>query len=265
MQKFVEFLNIEKVDDINKDGFMNWMESLNHLDKTTQANRFRFVSAILTRFYENGWIKGNKFWKDVKIKVDKKVKKAADEKELEILLSVIDTTTWLGWRDVTVLLLLYRTGIRIHTLTSLKEEHIDFNEKMLVLSGDIMKNGQVLKIPLEDELLMLLDRLIRQNHEVRKRYKEKNDYVFITKSGKPTLNDYSHNNAISKRINAYSKKYGLSISPHKIRRLYATNLVRKKVPLAIISKALGHSSYEVTRRYIEMDVDEVADTLRKYL
>lgn len=58
---------------------------------------------------------------------------------------------------------------------------------------------------------------------------------------------------------------GFSISPHKIRRLYATNLVRKKVPLAIISKALGHSSYEVTQRYIEMDVDEVADTLRKYL
>lgn len=265
MQKFVEFLNIETVDEVNKEGFMEWLESLSHLDKTTQANRFRFVSAILTRFYDNGWIKGNKFWKDVKIKVDKKVKKAADERELEILLSVIDTTTWLGWRDVTVLLLLYRTGIRIHTLTSLKEEHIDFNEKMLVLSGDIMKNGQVLKIPLEDELLMLLENLIRQNHEVRKRYKEKNDYVFITKSGKPTLNDYSHNNAISKRINAYSKKYGLSISPHKIRRLYATNLVRKKVPLAIISKALGHSSYEVTQRYIEMDADEVADTLRKYL
>jgi len=53
---------------------------------------------------------------------------------------------------------------------------------MLVLSGDIMKNGQVLKIPLEDEILMLLERLIKQNHEVRKCYKEKNDYVFITKS-----------------------------------------------------------------------------------
>lgn len=265
IQKYVEFLNIKTVDDINKNGLMDYLESLDHLDRTTKANRFRFVSAILTRFHENGLIKGEKFWKDIKIKVDKKVKKAADEKELEILLSLIDTSTWIGWRDVTVLLLLYRTGIRIHTLTSLKEENISFNEKALVLSGEIMKNGRVLKLPLDDELLMLLDRLIKQNHEVRKRYKEKNDYVFITKSGKPTVNNYSHNNAISKRINAYSKKYGLSISPHKIRRLFATNLVRKKVPLAIISKALGHSSYEVTQRYIEMDVDEVADSLREYL
>ncbi|MFB7157818.1 phage integrase SAM-like domain-containing protein [Lysinibacillus sp. NPDC056232] len=72
MQKFVEFLNIETVDDINKEGFMEWLESLSHLDKTTHANRFRFVSAILTRFYDNGWIQGNKFWKDVKLKLIKK-------------------------------------------------------------------------------------------------------------------------------------------------------------------------------------------------
>ena len=103
MQKYVAFLKLETVDDINKEGFANWLESLNHLDKTTQANRFRFVSAILTRFYDNGWFKDQvKFWKDTRIKVDKKVKKAADVKELEILLSLIDTTSWIGWRDVTV-------------------------------------------------------------------------------------------------------------------------------------------------------------------
>ncbi|MEK5232040.1 hypothetical protein MHB42_09785 [Lysinibacillus sp. FSL K6-0232] len=37
MQKFVEFLNLETVEDINKDGFMNWLESLNYLDKTTSS------------------------------------------------------------------------------------------------------------------------------------------------------------------------------------------------------------------------------------
>ncbi|MFJ7952840.1 hypothetical protein ACIQZG_15055 [Lysinibacillus sp. NPDC096418] len=51
MQKYVEFLYLKTVDDINKEGFMKWLESLSHLDKVTQANRFRFVSAILTRFY----------------------------------------------------------------------------------------------------------------------------------------------------------------------------------------------------------------------
>ncbi|WP_342503800.1 tyrosine-type recombinase/integrase [Lysinibacillus sp. FSL L8-0126] len=107
------------------------------------------------------------------------------------------------------MLLLYRTGTRINTLASLKEEHINFEDKMLVLSGDIMKNHKVLKLPLDDELFALLKRLIQQNDVVRKRYKEKNDYVFITKSGKTTLNPYAHNNAISKRLYHYAKKYGL--------------------------------------------------------
>lgn len=265
--KYVDFLNLESVEEIDKAGFMLYLESLNNLDSTTKANRFRFITAILNRFYDNGWIKSkDRFWKDIKIKVSKKVKQAAEEKELEILLSLIDTSTFIGWRDVTILLLLYRSGIRIHTLASLKEEHIDFDEKVLVLSGDIMKNGRMLKLPLDDELIMLLNRLIQQNQEVRKRYKEKNDYVFITKNGKTTLNDYSHNNAISKRLNFYAKKYNLkSISPHRIRRTYATNLARKGVSIAVISSALGHGSIDITSRYIEIEMDEVAKTLRKYL
>ena len=35
MQKYVEFLNLRTVDDINKEGFMKWLESLKHLDKVT--------------------------------------------------------------------------------------------------------------------------------------------------------------------------------------------------------------------------------------
>lgn len=92
INKYVELLKLKTVDDINKEGLIEWLESLNGLDNTTKANRFRFISAIFTRFYENGWIK-EKFWKDIKIKVDKKTKQLAQEKELEILLSVIDTTT----------------------------------------------------------------------------------------------------------------------------------------------------------------------------
>ncbi|MGE7090709.1 hypothetical protein ACQKII_04480 [Lysinibacillus sp. NPDC048646] len=35
MNKYVEFLNLKTVNDINKEGFMDWLESLNYLDKTT--------------------------------------------------------------------------------------------------------------------------------------------------------------------------------------------------------------------------------------
>lgn len=263
--KFIEFIDVDYAEEINREKLLLWLEHLNNVDPTTKANRYRFISTILNRFYQNRWIEEN-FWKDIKIKVSKKSQPIAKENELEILISLINTSTFIGFRDVCVLLLLYRTGIRINTLVSLNEHHIDFENKELALSGDIMKNGRNLRLPLDDEMLELLNRLIKQNHEVRKRYKEKNDYVFISKSGKTCKSITTNNNTISKRLHFYSKKYGLkTITPHKIRRLYSTNLLKKGANISVISAALGHSSLVVTERYLSISEQEISDSLRKYL
>lgn len=263
--KFIEFIDVDYVEEIDREILLNWLNSLSKLDSSTKMNRYRFISTILNRFYENGWSK-EKFWKDIKIKVPKKVQPPAQENELEILLSLIDTTSYIGFRDVCVLLLLYKTGIRINTLVSMRECHIDFANKELALSGDIMKNGNSLRLPLDDQMLELLERLIQQNLIVRKRYKEKNDFIFLSKSGKTCQSETTNNNAISKRLHYYCKKFGLkTISPHKIRRLYSTNLLRKGANIAVISKALGHSSLGVTEKYISLSEQEIANTLREYL
>lgn len=263
--KFVDFTKIDFVEEINREIFLNWLNSLGHVDLVTKKNYYRFVVAILNRFYDNKWLH-EKFWKDIKIKVPKKVQSPAKENELEILLSLIDTSSFIGFRDVTILLLLYKTGIRINTLVNLKEQHIDFVNKELVLSGDILKNGKTLRLPLDDEMLLLLKRLIQQNHIVRKHYKQKNDYVFITKSGKWCGSATTNTNSISKRLHYYSKKYNLkTITPHKIRRLYSTNLLKKGANIAVISHALGHSSLTVTEKYISLSEEEILRKLRDYL
>lgn len=38
----MEFLKLETVDDIDKEGFMHYLESLNNLDSTTKANGLIF-------------------------------------------------------------------------------------------------------------------------------------------------------------------------------------------------------------------------------
>ena len=264
-EKFIEFIDVQYVEEIDRKKLLDWLEFLQNVNAVTKANRLRFISTILNRFHENGWIK-SKFWKDIKIKVPKKTQPLAEENELEILMSLIDTTTFIGFRDICILLLLYRTGIRINTLVSLKEHHIDIENRELALSGEIMKNGKNLRLPLDDEMLELLNRLIKQNHEVRRRYREKNDFVFITKTGKTCQSLTTNNNAITKRLHFYSRKYGLkSITPHKIRRLYSTNLLKKGANISVISAALGHSSLVVTERYLSLSEKEISDSLRKFL
>lgn len=264
LRLFVEFSNVEFVEDINKDNLIEWIHADNN-QSATKANRYRFMCAILQRFFTNNWIP-TQFWKGVKVKVPRKQQMPAQENELEILLSLIDTSTWIGYRDVCILLVLYRTGIRVNTLVEMREEHVDFHNRELALSADIMKNSKPLRLPLDDELLELLEKLIQQNQVIRKRYRQKNNLVFITKNGTSCQSPNSNNNSISKRLHYYSSKYGFkTISPHKIRRLYATNLLKKKANISVISSALGHSSIVVTEKYLSLTDREVSDELRKYL
>ncbi|MGE7808690.1 hypothetical protein [Lysinibacillus capsici] len=72
------------------------------------------------------------FWTNIKIKVNTSVKEATTERELALLLSLLDKSTYSGLRDSIAILLLYKTGIRIKTLGALREQNIDF-ENILFL------------------------------------------------------------------------------------------------------------------------------------
>ncbi|KAA0965265.1 hypothetical protein FQ087_02850 [Sporosarcina sp. ANT_H38] len=72
------------------------------------------------------------------------------------------------------------------------------------IDGAILKNHQLLKLPLDNQLIKMLQILIQQNQKIRSHYSEKNKYVFISTKG-TSLNTKSTNNAISKQLTKYSK------------------------------------------------------------
>lgn len=113
---------------------------------------------------------------------------------------------------------MYKTGIRINTIVHLENRHIDFSEKLLRLDGAIMKNHDQLLLPFDDTLHRMLSVVIKQNNAIRREYGVQNNYVFITKQGGVISNSPTHNN-IQKRLNKYSKEFGLrNINPHALRR-----------------------------------------------
>ncbi len=160
---------------------------------------------------------------------------------------------------------LFKTGVRINTLGQLEEKHIDFDSLTLNLDGAILKNHKLLKLPIDEQIADLFKVLITQNEKVRRRFNQNNKYLFISQKG-TSLNTKSTNNAISKRLYKYSKEFRLeNLNPHAIRRGYAKGLLNKGANVALISKALGHSNVAVTTQYLDLDVQEVATTLREYL
>lgn len=263
MTLFRKITNVEYLEEITSDKIYQWLDSMN-VSNQTKLTRLKCLKAILGKCFNNGWI-SIKFWHDINVKVDKKVKKGAKKDDVMVLLSLLDLNTFIGLRDAVAVLTLYRTGVRINTLGQLQERHIDFENKLLCMDGTILKNHKILKLPLDDELLHLLKVLIKQNNKIREYYGQKNTYLFISRRG-TSVNTKSTNNGISKQLNKYSRKYGLNnINPHALRRGYAKGLLDKGANLALISKALGHSNLAVTTQYLDLDVEEVADNLREFL
>ncbi|PKH11468.1 site-specific integrase [Planomicrobium sp. MB-3u-38] len=260
---FAKITGTTYLSEITVDTIYAWLGSM-VVSNQTKLTRLKCLKAILTKCFDNGWLE-QKFWKTINIKVDKNVKKGSASGDIELLLSLLNLNSFVGLRDAVAIITLHRTGIRINTLGQLEERHIDFENLTLSLDGSILKNHKMLQLPIDEQTAELLRVLIQQNKKIRKRYSKKNSFVFITQKG-DSLDTKSTNNAISKRLNKYSKEFGLKdINPHAIRRAYAKNLLNKGADVALISKALGHSNLAVTTRYLDLDIEEVATSLRDFL
>lgn len=135
MNEFRAVTKIKYVEDITLDTLYDYMNAIN-VSNMTKLIRLKSIKAILGRFYDNRWIEF-KFWKAIQIKVDKKVKPEAAIHDIELLLSLIDRSNFIGFRDSVAILLMYKTGIRIRTLGELRESHIDFENMTLNLDGAI--------------------------------------------------------------------------------------------------------------------------------
>ncbi|MCH6267199.1 site-specific integrase [Bacillus sp. FJAT-50051] len=260
---FQKITGVKYVSDITTVTVYQWLDSMN-VSNQTKLTRLKCLKAFLSRCFDNRWIEF-KFWKSINIKVDQQVKEGATEHEINVLLSLLDLNNFIQLRDAVAALMMFKTGIRINTLVQLEERHLDLNKNLLILDGSIMKNHQQIKLPFDELLKNLLVVLIKQNSIIRKEYGKKNNLVFITKFGDIVSSSPTHNN-IRKRLNQYSKMYGLkNINPHALRRGFAKSLLEKGAHVAVISKALGHSDISVTTKYLHLDVDEIAENLRSFL
>ena len=262
--QFIQYNGTVFIEELNSDSIYGYLENL-EVSIQTKKIRLKTIKAVLGKLLVNGWIKEN-FWKDIHIKVDKDVKPSARECDIQKLFYLIDTSTFIGLRDVTAIKLMFKTGIRIHTVCELKERHIDFEKLCLNLDGSTLKNHKYLKLPIDEEMADILKLLIRQNQVIRKHFKTNGTNVFITQNGLAMSTTKSSNCAISKQLNKYSKRFGLeNINPHAIRRAFAKNLLDKGASVPLISKALGHSDLAVTTQYLDLSIEEVSNSLKQFL
>lgn len=260
---FREKSGIMYLHEITSKDIVDWLAGMN-VNNQTKLTRFKALSAFLAKCFRTGWL-DSEFWRSIKIKVDTPVKQGATERDLYTLMSVLDLGRFVELRDATAALLMYQTGVRIGTLAQLTESNFDLETNTLIIEGEQMKAREPIELPIDERLSTLVSALIAQNRLIRREKGVKGSEVFITQHGRK-IDVSTTNNTIRKRLKKYEREFGLAnINPHGLRRGFAKRLLDKGVNIVIISKALGHSSTEVTARYLHVDKKEISDELRKYL
>lgn len=261
---YVRITGHTSIAEITAESIYLWLDNLGDVKPITRRSRLKTLKSFLGKCNENGWLPV-RYWKDINIKVTEEVKESAATKDVELLLSLLDVTDFVQLRDATAILLMYHTGLRIATVGGLETSHIDFTEGCLNLTGSIMKNHKPFKVPLTAQLLQYLSVLLDTNDKIREHTGKKNNFVFISRRGTPVQSSVTHN-ALQQRLSVYSKQYGIkNINAHALRRAFATNLMKKGAPVALISKALSHSDLAVTTKYLYLSQNEVAESLKDYM
>lgn len=83
-------LNIHEV---NNEKIYQYLLSLKNAKDTSLHGRLKQIRAVLSKCHDNGWYE-SMFWKNIKIKVNTSVKEAATERELALLLSLLDKSMY---------------------------------------------------------------------------------------------------------------------------------------------------------------------------
>ncbi|MFB7159545.1 hypothetical protein [Lysinibacillus sp. NPDC056232] len=112
--QFMTVNRLQYVEDISVESIYHYLDVL-EVSPRTKLIRLKSIKAVLSKFYNNSWIK-DRIWATIHIKVDKEVKEGAKESDIGKLLHLIDQTTFIGFRDAAAIKLMYKTGIRISTL-----------------------------------------------------------------------------------------------------------------------------------------------------
>jgi site-specific recombinase XerD len=174
--------------------------------------------------------------------------------DIEKILSCIDVANPVGKRDYAIILLVARLGIRVSDVTRLRFDNIKWEKNCIQFTQ--YKTNELLILPLfEDVGSAIIDYL---QHG---RPASDLDRVFITH--KPPFQAFSKNNHLYGMFNKYLLRAGIVVTPeknhglHTLRHTLANELLRKEVPLPVISEILGHKSLETTMQYLRADTEQL--------
>ena len=198
-------------------------------------------SSIISIFrFEKRWKLINEV-KDIKLpKSEFTLKPTISIKEFNDVKDKIVFEMWKDQRDWLMFCFMFLTGVRVSELLSINLKEIKNNK--LLINGKGNKTRIIYINSYLEELI--------------------NSWKFNKIAINTRKKNLSYKQINIRILNFCIKYFNKEITPHGLRRSYATNLLKNNINLEIVRKTLGHSNINSTSRYIQYTDEEILNEIK---
>ena len=178
--------------------------------------------------------------------------------EAQKIIETPDTRTLLGYRDRTILEVLYATALRKRELLNLVVADVNFEDRLLRVNGG--KGARDRVVPLTRVACSFLNGYINSARSQLLRGRS-HAALFISLEAAP-LGRTTLDQLVSKyaRLSGVQKK----VTPHIWRHTCATHLVRNRANLRLVQELLGHRALTTTERYLHLTITDLKEAHRRF-
>lgn len=186
-----------------------------------------------------------------------KLPRVLSEDEVVRLLNQPDITTAEGFRDRTMLEVLYATGMRVSELINLTLERVDLNMKYIIAFG---KGSKERIVPLGSVAAEFLQQYLEKVRPKLTHAGRTTNIVFLAFGGHELTRQ-----RFWQIIRAYGRKANINkaLTPHILRHSFATHLLDNGADLRSVQELLGHSDISTTQIYTHLTNKRLRDIYAK--
>jgi integrase/recombinase XerD len=258
LHRFIGYLNSNhalSLSSIDKEHILGFIYTLEVYTKSTIHCTLCSLRCFLRYLFENQYLDGNLDYlvPNSSYKKEAHLPTTYTKDEVELLINAVDRSNPKGKRDVAMILVAARLGLRASDICRLKFENINWETNTIRLIQK--KTQEKIELPLLTDIGNAIIDYLKYGRPLSDL-----PYIFI-RAGQPydRLEEPTLHSIVSfylKRAgidNIANKKHG----PHALRHSLAGILLEKKTPLPVISEVLGHTNTESTKSYLRIDLDSL--------
>lgn len=257
--KTLGFKNSDALVNVSREQITGYMTQLKEkgLAAATIARKLAAIKAFYRFMTAEGYMDANPA--EVVEAGNKGIKlpRVLSEDEVVRLLNQPDITTAEGFRDRTMLEVLYATGMRVSELINLTLERVDLNMKYIIAFG---KGSKERIVPLGSVAAEFLQQYLEKVRPKLTHEERNTNIVFLAFGGHELTRQ-----RFWQIIRAYGRKANINkaLTPHILRHSFATHLLDNGADLRSVQELLGHSDISTTQIYTHLTNKRLRDIYAK--